>query len=74
MDLLTSMPINEKLSAALKRHYTLVYREDHLSWNEYLCFKKRPCEIQAMKCIIKKGLDWRFLDRMSRSDNFTVRF
>ena len=73
-NLLTSIQINDKLYEALKRHYTLVYHEDHLSWNEYLCFKKRLCEIQAMKCIIKEGLDWRFLDRTPRNDIFTTRF
>ena len=36
---LTSMAINESLSGALKRHYTSVYHEDHLSWAGYLCFK-----------------------------------
>ena len=31
-DLLTDMAINDKLSEKLKRLYTIVYREDHLSW------------------------------------------
>ena len=74
MDLLTSMPINEKLPDALKRHYTLVYHEDHLPRSGYLCFKKGLWGIQAKKCIIKKCLDWRFLDIMRRSDIFTTRF
>ena len=73
-DLLTCMAINESFTETLKRHYTLVYHEDHLSRNEYLCFKKRLCGIQARKCLIKVGLDWWFLDRGSRSDIFTTRF
>ena len=40
-DLLTSTPINGKFPEALKRHYTSVYHEGHLSWIGYLCFKKR---------------------------------
>ena len=62
------MPINEKLPEALKRHYKLVYREDHLRRREFLCLKKRPREIHAMKCIIEGCRDWRFLGRMYRSD------
>ena len=73
-NLLTSMQINDKFSQALKRHYTSVYHGDHLSRSEYLCFEKRLWGIQARKCIIKEGLDWRFLDRMSRSDIFKTRF
>ena len=73
-NLLTSMQVNGKFSEALKRHYTLVYHDDRLSRNEYLCSKKRRWEIQASKCIIKEGLDWRFLYRTSRNDIFTTRF
>ena len=68
------MAISEKLSGALKRLYTIVYREDHLSWGGYLYFKKRLWGIQARKGITKEGLGWRYLDRMSRSGIFTTRF
>ena len=62
------------LSERLKRFYTLVYWEGQDSWDtEYLCFEKRLWEIQERKGIIEEGLDWRFLDRMSRSDIFTTR-
>ena len=74
-DLVTYMGANRILSETLKRFYTLVYWEGQESWDfEYLCFKKRPWGIQARKVIIKEGLDWWFLDRMSRSDIFTTRF
>ena len=73
-NLLTSMQINDKFTEALKRHYTSVYHGDHLSRSEYLCFEKRLWGIQARKCIIKEGLDWRFLDRPSRSDIFKTLF
>ena len=74
-DLLTSMGANRILSETLKRFYTLVYSEGQESWGwEYLCFEKLLWGIQAMTVIIKEGLDWWFLDRMSRNDIFTTRF
>ena len=39
-NLLTSIQINDTFSEALKLQYTLVYREGHLSRNEYLCLKR----------------------------------
>ena len=38
-DLLTAIAINGKLSDALKRLYTIVYREDHLSWGDIFVSK-----------------------------------
>ena len=74
-DLLTSMGTNSNFSERLKRFYTLVYWEGQESWDlEYLYFEKRLWGVQARKAIIKEGLDWWFLDRMSRSDIFTTRF
>ena len=69
------MGANHILPGALKRFYTLVYWDGEESCDfEYLCFEKRLWGIQTMKVIIKEGLDWRFLERMSRSDIFTTRF
>ena len=36
--LVSYTPINERLYGALKRHYTLAYREDHLPRGGYLFF------------------------------------
>ena len=68
------MAINDKLDEKLKDLYTIVYREDHLSCEEYLCCGKLLYGIKARKRITKEGPDWRFLDRTSRSDIFTARF
>ena len=74
-DLLTSMGANRISSETLKRFRTLFYWAGRESWDfDYLCFEKRLWGIQTRKVIIKEGLDWRFLDRMSRSDIFTTRF
>ena len=75
MIFLTSMGANRILSETLKRFYTLVYWAGGESWAwGYLCFKKLPWGVRARKVVIKEGLDWWFLDRMSRSDIFTTRF
>ena len=67
------MAINEKLPDALKRLYAIVYREDHFLRGGYLCFGKHLRGIQSRKGITKEGLDWWFLDIMSRNDIVTTR-
>ena len=37
------MSINENLSEILKRHYNLIYREDHLMWGRISLFLKNLC-------------------------------
>ena len=75
-DLLTSTAINDKLPEALKHLYTIVYREDHLSWGGGGFFVSENVfgKFRRGKRIIEEGLDWRPLDRMSRYDIFTTRF
>ena len=55
MDLLTCMSINGNLAETLKRHYKLIYREDHLMRGGYLCFKKRPWGVQSRQRIVRGG-------------------
>ena len=74
-DLITPMSKNCLLTDKLTKFYKLVYWEGQSSWGwGYLLLKQRMWEIQARKMIIKEGLEWWFLDRMSRSDIFTTRF
>ena len=74
-DLITSMSNNCLLTERLTKFYSLVYWEGQSSWDcEYLLFKQRLWEIQARKMIIKEGLEWWFLDRISKNDIFTTRF
>ena len=74
-DLITSMSKHCLLTDKLTKFYRLVYWEGQSSWDwEYLLLKQRLWEIQARKMIIKEGLEWWFLDRISRSDIFTTRF
>ena len=74
-DLITPMGKNCLLTDKLTKFYKLAYWEGQSSWDwEYLLLKQRLWEIQARKMIIKEGLDWRLLDRISRSDIFTTRF
>ena len=68
-DLITDMSKHCLLTEKLTNFYSLVYWEGQSSWGrEYLLFKKRLWGIQARKMIIEEGLDWRFSDRMSKSD------
>ena len=69
------MGISGNLSETLKRFYTLCYWEGQESWGfGYLYFEKTSVGILSRKVIIKEGLDWWVLDRISRSDIFTTRF
>ena len=71
-DLITSMSKHCLLTEKLKSFYRLVYPN---SWDwEYLILKQRLWEIQARKMIIKEGLEWWAIDRISRNDIFTTRF
>ena len=73
-DLITSMSKHCLLTDNLTKFYRLVYWDGQSSWGwEYLLLKQRLWGIQARKMIIKEGLEWRFLDRMSRNDIFTTR-
>ena len=54
MIFLTDMAINEKLSEALKRLYTIVYPEDHLSRGGYLCFENICAEFARGKVLSRK--------------------
>ena len=66
-DLITPMCKNCLLTDKLTKIYKLVYWEERSSWGwEYLLPKQRMWEIQAREMIIKEGLDWWPLDRMSR--------
>ena len=74
-DLITPTSKNCLLTDKLTKFYNLVYREGQSSWDwEYLLLKQRLWGIQARKMITKEGPEWRFLDRISRSDIFTTRF
>ena len=51
---LTSMAMNGKLSETIKRRYTIVYREDHLSWGNIFVSKNVCVEFRRGKRLPRK--------------------